>query len=273
MATHRGDWHRLEELCRRRHLTGAEADEILDLYQRVATHLSLVRSTTPGPLARGLPVHAAGPGPVALGGVARVRVVGRRALLRRSPSPRRSTGLRWWWITVLVVDLLLAVVVGWWLLAHPTRGELVGLARADPPAGAERLRELLQRVRRDLVRAARVDQQLLALGAVRRVGGASACPSSTCSPRTCSTSRVVGSIMIRHGRGALFFGLISPHGMLELTASSSLPAWGCGCSGRGSSRGHAPGSRRWGRRAAPPWPPRSGLVVAAAALRASSRRS
>ena len=49
VATHRGDWDRLEELCRRRHLTGAEADEILDRYQRVATHLSLVRSTTPDP--------------------------------------------------------------------------------------------------------------------------------------------------------------------------------------------------------------------------------
>jgi uncharacterized membrane protein SpoIIM required for sporulation len=28
---------------------------------------------------------------------------------------------------------------------------------------------------------------------------------------------VVGSIMVRHGRGDLFFGLILPHGMLELT--------------------------------------------------------
>ena len=49
VAAHRGDWDRLEELCKRRHLTGAEADEILDRYQRVATHLSLVRSTTPDP--------------------------------------------------------------------------------------------------------------------------------------------------------------------------------------------------------------------------------
>ena len=49
VAAHRGDWDRLDELCRRRHLTGAEADEILDRYQRVATHLSLVRSTTPDP--------------------------------------------------------------------------------------------------------------------------------------------------------------------------------------------------------------------------------
>ena len=49
VAAHRGDWDRLEELTRQRRLTGAEADEILDRYQRVATDLSLVRSTTPDP--------------------------------------------------------------------------------------------------------------------------------------------------------------------------------------------------------------------------------
>ena len=29
---------------------------------------------------------------------------------------------------------------------------------------------------------------------------------------------LIGSIMIRHDRGGLFFGLILPHGLLELTA-------------------------------------------------------
>ena len=40
VAAHRAEWDRLEELSRRRRLTGAEADELVDLYQRVATHLS-----------------------------------------------------------------------------------------------------------------------------------------------------------------------------------------------------------------------------------------
>ena len=42
-------WGRLEELAGRRRLSGAEADELLDLYQRVSTHLSVVRSATPDP--------------------------------------------------------------------------------------------------------------------------------------------------------------------------------------------------------------------------------
>ncbi len=37
VAAHRGDWDRLDALTRKRHLTGAEADEVLDRYQRVAT--------------------------------------------------------------------------------------------------------------------------------------------------------------------------------------------------------------------------------------------
>src|SRR3954470_11276041 len=44
---HRPTWDRLEELVkRRRRLTGAEVDELVDLYQRVSTHLSMVRSAS-----------------------------------------------------------------------------------------------------------------------------------------------------------------------------------------------------------------------------------
>ena len=41
-------WDRLEDLVRRRRsLDGVEVDELVDLYQRVATHLSIVRSRAP----------------------------------------------------------------------------------------------------------------------------------------------------------------------------------------------------------------------------------
>src|SRR5690625_6456709 len=43
------DWDRLAELSRRRVLTGPEADELVRLYQRTATHLSVIRSTAPDP--------------------------------------------------------------------------------------------------------------------------------------------------------------------------------------------------------------------------------
>jgi hypothetical protein len=47
VLTHRGTWDRLEQLIkRRRSLTGAEVDELVELYQRVSTHLSMLRSAS-----------------------------------------------------------------------------------------------------------------------------------------------------------------------------------------------------------------------------------
>jgi len=47
VVAHRPTWDRLETLVkRRRRLTGAEVDELVDLYQQVSTHLSMVRSAS-----------------------------------------------------------------------------------------------------------------------------------------------------------------------------------------------------------------------------------
>jgi uncharacterized membrane protein SpoIIM required for sporulation len=46
-AVHSPDWKRLDELIARRRLSGAEADELLQLYQRASTHLSVIRSVAP----------------------------------------------------------------------------------------------------------------------------------------------------------------------------------------------------------------------------------
>lgn len=47
VEVNRPDWERLDELVRRRKLSGAEADELLVLYQRTSTHLSMIRSIAP----------------------------------------------------------------------------------------------------------------------------------------------------------------------------------------------------------------------------------
>ncbi|CAM5664056.1 hypothetical protein SRIMM317S_03977 [Streptomyces rimosus subsp. rimosus] len=50
VTAHRAEWDRLEELLRRkRRLTGAEADELVALYQRTTTHLSLLQTSAPDP--------------------------------------------------------------------------------------------------------------------------------------------------------------------------------------------------------------------------------
>lgn len=49
VAAHEAEWRRLEALLRRRRLTGPEADELVSLYQRATTHLSLISSAAPDP--------------------------------------------------------------------------------------------------------------------------------------------------------------------------------------------------------------------------------
>src|SRR4051794_26424171 len=47
VLAHRATWDRLEELVkRRRRLSGTELDELVELYQRVSTHLSMVRTAS-----------------------------------------------------------------------------------------------------------------------------------------------------------------------------------------------------------------------------------
>jgi uncharacterized membrane protein SpoIIM required for sporulation len=47
VAVHQPDWGRLDELAGKRRLDGRETDEFLALYERVSTHLSMVRSIEP----------------------------------------------------------------------------------------------------------------------------------------------------------------------------------------------------------------------------------
>src|ERR1700748_3509602 len=71
-AEHRPEWQRLARLVARRTLSGPEADELVTLYQRAATHLSVIRSASPDP---------------ALGGWLSTLVARARSAVTGSPSP------------------------------------------------------------------------------------------------------------------------------------------------------------------------------------------
>ncbi len=112
VAVHHGQWQRLEELVGRRRLSGAEADELLDLYQRVSTHLSVVRSASPDP---SLVAHLS-----SLLARARLATAARRAGSWRSllafftsTFPAGLYRLRRWWVGTALVNLALAFAVGW----------------------------------------------------------------------------------------------------------------------------------------------------------------
>ena len=106
VAAHGREWQRLEQLLGRarspRRLTGPEVDELVDLYQRTATHLSVVQSAGNDPalvgrlsslVARARGVVAGGRQPVA--GSRQPVAGGRRCSRQRARvGGLRAPGLR-----------------------------------------------------------------------------------------------------------------------------------------------------------------------------------
>ena len=115
---HVHEWRRLEELTRRRRLTGPESDELVERYQQVATHLSVVRTSAPD---ASLVAYLS-----SLLGRARTRSVGtrthrgaRRPASSPSSSRPRSTGCATGgWARWPPTSWSPAVMI-WWLLGNP----------------------------------------------------------------------------------------------------------------------------------------------------------
>src|SRR6476469_5604325 len=118
VAAHSREWQRLEQLTRQRRLSGAEADELVDRYQQVATHLSVVRTSAPDAtliaylssiLAR-----------------ARSRSVGTRVASWRyevgsltETFPAALYRLRGWWLGTMAVNYAVVAAMMIWLEHHP----------------------------------------------------------------------------------------------------------------------------------------------------------
>ncbi|MFJ6658042.1 stage II sporulation protein M [Streptomyces sp. NPDC091377] len=118
VTAHRAEWDRLDTLLRRRRLTGAEADELVALYQRAATHLSLIQSSAPDPQLTGRLSQL----------VARARsaVTGTRRASWRDVTDFLAYGFpaavyrsRRWWIPTALLSTLVAALLGWWVGANP----------------------------------------------------------------------------------------------------------------------------------------------------------
>ena len=241
VRAHQPAWQRLDQLGRRRPSNGAEADELVDLYREVATHLSVIRSTAPDPsvvtylsslLAR---ARTGRPGPGR-------RLERCRGLLRRR-FPAALYRTRRWWLTTMMPATQVSAVMIWWLLQHAQ----VEQTFLEPA-------EIDQLVNSDFENYYSGPRPRTSL---RRCG-----PTTPGWPRSASPSgclglpviyllwqnmvdlALIGSIMIRNDRGDLFFGLILPHGLLELTAVFVAAVWACACSGRGSRRGTSPEDSR-----------------------------
>ena len=216
VLAHAPEWQRLDELTRRGRLSGPEADELVERYQRVATHLSVVRTSAPD---ASLVAHLS-----SLLARARNRATGTRVGSWRGVRsffterfPAALYRLRWWWLGCLAGNVVVTAVMMWWLLDHPN----VEQTLLSPQEVEQLVNEDFEGYYSEYaashfaaqvwVNNAWVSAQCIFLGIL-------GLPVLVLLFRNILHLAVIGSIMTRHDRGALFWGLILPHGLLELTA-------------------------------------------------------
>jgi uncharacterized membrane protein SpoIIM required for sporulation len=217
-AAHQAEWARLDDLVRRhRHLTGAEVDELVSLYQRVTTHLSAVRSAGSDPrLTAELSTRVAR----ARSAVTGAHVPGSRQIVRffLVGFPVAVYRARWWWFGAAAGSIIVAVLSAAWIARSPAVQ-----ASLLPPAQA---RQLVQQGFRGYYSqyaatsfAAKVWTNNVWVAAESLIFGILlGIPTVLVLLENALNVGVDGGFMIGHGRGTEFFALILPHGMLELSA-------------------------------------------------------
>ena len=219
VAAHRGDWQRHEQQLRHsgggRRRTGAEVDELVSLYQRVATHLSVVRSASPDPALVGrlssLVARArsavTGTHTPAWADLARFFTVVFPAALYRSAR---------WWAAVGVAFCLAGLAVGWWVAGSSEVQATI--------AAPEQIRQLVERDFENYYSsapagsfAAKVATNNAWVSALALALGVLLLPVVWILWQNALNVGIAGGLMAASGKLDLFFGLILPHGLLELT--------------------------------------------------------
>lgn len=210
-----GEWDRMEELARRRRLSADEADELVVLYQRAATHLSVIRSRVPDP--------------VVVADLSRQLLAGRAAITRGSGFSWRSVGhfltdglpaelyrARRWWISLGLLLVVLATALAFYIAGNPSVAALF--------LSAEQREQLVQE---DFVGyysefqaqnfAAQVWTNNALLTAQCIAAGVLVLPVVYLLGVNLFAVGLTGGVMISADAGDTFLTYLTPHGLLELT--------------------------------------------------------
>lgn len=215
VAAHSHSWARLEQLVRQRRRTGAEADELVDRYQQVATHLSVVRTSAPDAQ---LVAYLS-----SLLGRARISMLAARVPSWRGVAhfftdrfPAALYRLRWWWLACLAGNVVVTGVMMAWLAGNPS----VEQNLLDPQAVQQLVDSDFESYYSENAAGAFATHVWLNntwVSALCIALGILGLPVIWLLFQNVANLAIVGSIMIRHDRGEVFWGLIIPHGLLELT--------------------------------------------------------
>ncbi|MFD5825676.1 stage II sporulation protein M [Lentzea sp. NPDC060358] len=217
---HRASWQRLEQLVKRSgRLSGPEADELVELYQRVTTHLSTVRSRMPDPATvERLSALVAGARSALTGAHTPAWRVVTRFFTHRLPA---AIYLGWrWWVPAGLAFYLVTGLVAAWIATNPdvqatiaAPEEIREMTRAgggyeayysSGPAGSFAAKVWTNN--------AWISAACLLLGVLFAIP-----PVYLLLTNALNVAVGIG-LMFGAGRGGLFLGLLAPHGLLELTA-------------------------------------------------------
>ncbi|MEV0850624.1 stage II sporulation protein M [Streptomyces sp. NPDC049954] len=219
VSAHAPEWDRLAELLARRRRTGAEVDELVTLYQRTATHLSILRSSAPDPQLVGRLTQLVARARSAVTGTRRAAWSDVLRFLTEG-FPAAVYRARRWWVPTALLSVAVAIVLGWWIGAHPEVRESI--------AAPEELREMTRpggqyetyySSHPATSFAAQVWTNNAQAVALCLVLGAFLClPVLYILFQNMLNVAVGIGLMTDAGRLDTFLGLILPHGLLELTA-------------------------------------------------------
>ncbi|SCG42828.1 stage II sporulation protein M [Micromonospora halophytica] len=215
VAEHEHEWRRLDQLCGRRRPDADEIDELVALYQRTATHLSALRSRAPDPaLVSRLSQLVLR---------ARARIAGRRRPSWAAVGRFLTVGFpgavyrAWpWWCAVSTGFTALSFFLIWYVADNPdTAAAFIG-----PEAAADLVDSGFAGYYTEFsaptfafhlwTHNAWIAAQCLASGVL-------VVPVFYLLWQNALNVGVVGGVMVSYGRADVFFGLITPHGLLELT--------------------------------------------------------
>jgi uncharacterized membrane protein SpoIIM required for sporulation len=218
VLAHRSTWDRLEYLVKhRKRLSGLEIDELVELYQRVSTHLSMVRSASSDSV---------------LVGRLSSLVARARSAVTGAYSPLWSEFVRFWtvafpvvayrawrwWLGTAVVFFFVTVVIAVWVASSPEVQAAVGTPHeidqlvnhdfasyySEHPAGSFALQVW--------VNNSWVAAQCIAFSVVLGL------PIPYVLFQNAANLGLIAGLMFNAGKGDIFLGLLTPHGLLELTA-------------------------------------------------------
>jgi len=218
VLAHRDSWDRLERLVKkRRHLTGAEIDELVELYQRVSTHLSMLRS---------------GSSDSALVGSVSSLVARARAAVTGAHAPLSSEFTRFWtvsfpvvayrawrwWLATAVVFFAVVAVIAAWVIGSPEVQSTIGTpSEIDELVNHDFASYYSEHAAAAFglhvwVNNSWVAAKCIALSIVLGI------PIPFILFANAANLGIVAALMLQAGKADVLFGLLLPHSLLELTA-------------------------------------------------------